>query len=82
MIMKYMQNYLKSGVQLVMLKEIKELIQESEENLQEMMSAAQAREYSDAEHIADQAWEEGYQAGLRAALAIIKEVGLDEWEEE
>lgn len=64
-----------------MIKEIKELLEESEENLQEMIEASHLRGYDNIEHIEDQAWEEGYQAGLRAALAIVKDVGLDKWED-
>jgi hypothetical protein len=81
MIMKYMLNYLKKWRWLNMIKEIKELIEESEQNLQDMIEASEVRGYDDIEHIEDKAWEEGYQAGLRSALAIVQDVGLDKWEE-
>lgn len=65
-----------------MIKEIKELIDESEQNLQEMIEDSDKRGYDNVEDIEDKAWEEGYQAGLRAALAIIQDVGFEEWQED
>lgn len=64
-----------------MIREIRDLIEESEQNLKEMIEASISRGYDNSEHIEEQAWEEGYQSGLRQALRVIEDVGLGEWED-
>lgn len=65
-----------------MIKELKELIEESEQNLKDMLDASISRGYDETEHIEEQAWEEGYQSGLRTALRLVEDLGFGQWEEQ
>jgi hypothetical protein len=43
-----------------------------------MIEASDMRGYDNYEHVEEQAWEQGYQAGLMNALRIIQDVGFTE----